>query len=49
MRQVTVLFRMRLYGGAGGPRLPLFCPPGVLEFGGDVLAAEEDLVVRLER
>ncbi|MEU8082807.1 MBL fold metallo-hydrolase [Micromonospora sp. NPDC049101] len=25
------LFRMRLYGGHGGPRLPLYCPPGVLD------------------
>lgn len=25
------LFRMRLYGRSGGPRLPLYCPPGVLE------------------
>ena len=25
------LFRMRFYGGAGGPRLPLYCPPGVLD------------------
>ncbi|MET8119385.1 MBL fold metallo-hydrolase [Micromonospora sp. NPDC005189] len=25
------LFRMRLYGGSAGPRLPLFCPPGVLD------------------
>ena len=24
------LFRMRFYGGSGGPRLPLYCPPGVL-------------------
>jgi len=24
-------FRMRYYGGAGGPRLPLYCPPGVLD------------------
>jgi ribonuclease BN (tRNA processing enzyme) len=24
------LFRMRYYGGARGPRLPLYCPPGVL-------------------
>ncbi|WP_433335788.1 MBL fold metallo-hydrolase [Spirillospora sp. CA-294931] len=25
------LFRMRLYGGAGKPRVPLYCPPGVLD------------------
>ncbi|MEV4222790.1 MBL fold metallo-hydrolase [Nonomuraea sp. NPDC049725] len=25
------LFRMRLYGPSGGPRLPLYCPPGVLD------------------
>ncbi|MDA0638279.1 MBL fold metallo-hydrolase [Nonomuraea sp. MCN248] len=25
------LFRMRLYGGSGGARLPLYCPPGVLD------------------
>ncbi|MEV1158087.1 MBL fold metallo-hydrolase [Micromonospora chokoriensis] len=25
------LFRMRLYGDPGGPLLPLYCPPGVLE------------------
>lgn len=25
------LFRMRLYGEHDGPRLPLFCPPGVLD------------------
>ncbi|PZF87199.1 MBL fold metallo-hydrolase [Micromonospora deserti] len=25
------LFRMRLYGRAGEPRLPLYCPPGVLD------------------
>ena len=25
------LFRMRFYGGSGGPRLPLYCPPGVLD------------------
>ena len=25
------LFRMRFYGQPGGPRLPLFCPPGVLD------------------
>jgi hypothetical protein len=25
------LFRMRFYGGAGRPRLPLYCPPGVLD------------------
>ncbi|MEU7949165.1 MBL fold metallo-hydrolase [Micromonospora taraxaci] len=25
------LFRMRLYGDSGGPQLPLYCPPGVLE------------------
>ncbi|GLZ38444.1 MBL fold metallo-hydrolase [Actinokineospora sp. NBRC 105648] len=25
------LFRMRLYGGMREPRLPLYCPPGVLE------------------
>jgi ribonuclease BN (tRNA processing enzyme) len=25
------LFRMRLYGGAAEPRLPLYCPPGVLD------------------
>ncbi|GAA3953844.1 MBL fold metallo-hydrolase [Actinomadura viridis] len=25
------LFRMRLYGRPGGPRLPLYCPPGVLD------------------
>ncbi|MEU7779982.1 MBL fold metallo-hydrolase [Micromonospora parva] len=25
------LFRMRFYGQPGGPQLPLFCPPGVLD------------------
>ncbi|HEX5597112.1 MAG TPA: MBL fold metallo-hydrolase, partial [Micromonosporaceae bacterium] len=25
------LFRMRFYGEPGGPRLPLYCPPGVLD------------------
>jgi ribonuclease BN (tRNA processing enzyme) len=25
------LFRMRFYGGSGEPRLPLYCPPGVLD------------------
>ncbi|HLU56504.1 MAG TPA: MBL fold metallo-hydrolase [Pseudonocardia sp.] len=25
------LFRIRLYGGPAGPRLPLYCPPGVLD------------------
>lgn len=25
------LFRMRFYGQPGGPRLPLYCPPGVLD------------------
>lgn len=25
------LFRMRFYGDSGGARLPLFCPPGVLD------------------
>jgi len=25
------LFRIRLYGGPGGPRVPLYCPPGVLD------------------
>ncbi|MCM0677074.1 MBL fold metallo-hydrolase [Micromonospora phytophila] len=25
------LFRMRFYGDSGGPRLPLYCPPGVLD------------------
>jgi ribonuclease BN (tRNA processing enzyme) len=25
------LFRMRFYGGTAGPRLPLYCPPGVLD------------------
>ncbi|MQY10961.1 hypothetical protein SRB5_10750 [Streptomyces sp. RB5] len=25
------LFRMRLYGGKAEPRLPLYCPPGVLD------------------
>ena len=25
------LFRLRFYGPAGGPRLPLYCPPGVLD------------------
>ncbi|MER7083674.1 Ribonuclease BN, tRNA processing enzyme [Saccharopolyspora kobensis] len=25
------LFRMRFYGDPGGPRLPLYCPPGVLD------------------
>jgi ribonuclease BN (tRNA processing enzyme) len=25
------LFRMRFYGGSGGPRIPLYCPPGVLD------------------
>ncbi|MER7369608.1 MBL fold metallo-hydrolase [Nonomuraea wenchangensis] len=25
------LFRMRLYGDPGGPKLPLYCPPGVLD------------------
>ena len=25
------LFRMRLFGGSGLPRLPLYCPPGVLD------------------
>ncbi|WP_218670860.1 hypothetical protein [Microbispora sp. GKU 823] len=25
------LFRMRYYGDPGGPRLPLYCPPGVLD------------------
>ncbi|MFI7034397.1 MBL fold metallo-hydrolase [Microbispora rosea] len=25
------LFRMRLYGDTGAPKLPLYCPPGVLD------------------
>ncbi|MGI5488261.1 MBL fold metallo-hydrolase [Microtetraspora malaysiensis] len=25
------LFRMRFYGDPGGPQLPLYCPPGVLD------------------
>ncbi|MFI7705218.1 MBL fold metallo-hydrolase [Nonomuraea sp. NPDC049480] len=25
------LFRMRFYGDPGGPRLPLYCPPGVVD------------------
>jgi ribonuclease BN (tRNA processing enzyme) len=25
------LFRIRFYGGSGQPRLPLYCPPGVLD------------------
>jgi ribonuclease BN (tRNA processing enzyme) len=25
------LFRIRFYGDPGGPRLPLYCPPGVLD------------------
>ncbi|WP_204075212.1 MBL fold metallo-hydrolase [Planotetraspora phitsanulokensis] len=25
------LFRMRFYGDSNGPRLPLYCPPGVLD------------------
>ncbi|QYC38281.1 ribonuclease Z [Nonomuraea coxensis DSM 45129] len=25
------LFRMRYYGDPGGPKLPLYCPPGVLD------------------